>query len=120
MEEEVEREVVTVVGGGAGVVVVVGSVGRVANLQPHVNRCRHIATWYTDFCCYHGPMTQTPEPRPAFSAPSGAISWEEMQRMNAETRARNAHKSILEQARETLGPDATETDAEFLYEMGLL
>ena len=49
-----------------------------------------------------------------------AVTPEEMERMNAETAARTAHMTILDRAREVLGPDATEAEAEFLYEMGLL
>lgn len=43
-----------------------------------------------------------------------------MDRLNAEARARTARKTLLERAQEVLGPDATQTEAEFLEAMGLL
>lgn len=51
---------------------------------------------------------------------AGHVTPEEMARLNEESRRRTAGRTRLEQARDVLGPDATEAEAEFLYEMGLL
>lgn len=48
------------------------------------------------------------------------VSEEELAQLNAEVRERVKGKTLLDRAREVLGPDATQTEAEFLEAMGLL